>query len=173
MRKSRFIKEVVPFGENIYRIACKMVYNTDLAKDVVQDVFVKLWNRRDELEKCSNIGGFVYSVTKNTCIDRLRLTKKTVELSNISTFTEPDFGTPDATEHVKKLINRLPEQQREVINLRDVKGFDIEEIATVLNLSVSNVRATLSIARKKIRNELIALNNYGLQTNKNTDGEIL
>jgi RNA polymerase sigma-70 factor (ECF subfamily) len=63
---------------------------------------------------------------------------------------------------IQKLIQDLPQQQRLIIELRDIEEFEFEEIADTLNLSVNNVRANLSIARKKIKDELTKMYSYGI-----------
>jgi RNA polymerase sigma-70 factor (ECF subfamily) len=84
----------------------------------------------------------------------------------------PDYKTPyastenhDTMHIVKKAMNSLPEQQRMVIQLRDIEECDFDEIAEVTGLSLNNIRVTLSRARKKIRDTLIKINNYEFSQN--------
>ena len=71
----------------------------------------------------------------------------------------------DSVDHVVTLINKLPELQKVVIHLRDVEGYDFDEIAGITELSLNAVRVNLSRARKNVREGLIKVNKYELYEN--------
>ena len=71
----------------------------------------------------------------------------------------------DMASLTRRIISSLPDKQRVVIHLRDVEGYDIEEIAEVLGMDEANVRMNLSRARKSVRDELTKLINYGVKQN--------
>jgi RNA polymerase sigma factor (sigma-70 family) len=66
---------------------------------------------------------------------------------------------------VHRLINSLPNQQKMIIHLRDVEGYEYEEIATIMDLNLNAVRVSLSRARKRVRDALVNANSYELRTN--------
>lgn len=165
MTKEEFVKEVVVFGDKMYRIAFRLLENSESAKDVLQESFLKLWEKRNEISKYRNVEAYVITVIKNKCLDKLRLIKQTVDISSLSAETrktESNYDYQESTNEIKKIIQKLSKQQQSIIELRDIEGFSYEEIADLLDLSVNNVRVNLSYARKKIKEELEKIYNYGL-----------
>ena len=74
---------------------------------------------------------------------------------------------------VKKIINTMPEPQRTILQLRDIDGYEYNEIAEILEISVNTIRVNLSRARKKVRELLLKNYNYGSETNRDIITEIL
>ena len=72
----------------------------------------------------------------------------------------------DNIENVRKIMEQLPEQQRMIIELRDVEGYSYEEIEKILDININTIRVNLSRARKRIKEALIQIENYGSQGNK-------
>ncbi len=165
MTKEEFHKEVIPSGEKMYRIACRLLENSEQAKDTLQDTFLKLWEKRNEIRKYSNIEAFAITVLKNKCLDKLRTKKHTVDINYLKDGThksESNYESQESMTEIKKLIQKLPKQQKLIIEFRDIEGYSYEEIADILDMTVNNVRVNLSFARKKIKTELEKIYNYGL-----------
>jgi RNA polymerase sigma-70 factor (family 1) len=165
MTKEQFVNEVVIFGDKMYRIAFRLLEDSDAAKDVLQDSFLRLWEKRVEIEKIRSIEAYVVTVIKNKCLDNLRLTKQTVDINILNAETqksEPDYENKEGANEINKIIQRLPKQQKTIIKLRDIEGLSYEEIAEILDMSVNNVRVHLSYARKRLKEELVKIYNYGL-----------
>lgn len=166
MELEEFKIEVLPFKNKLYRFAKRLLKNTEEAEDVVQEVFIKLWNKRNNLEDYKSIEAFAMIVTKNLCLDKLKSKKnKTVELN--SNFTIKNDSTPyskmvlsDTIDKVNKIIDKLPEQQKIIIQLRDIEGYDFDEIAEIMKLNLNTIRVNLSRARKKVRDTLVKTYNY-------------
>jgi len=111
------------------------------------------------------------TITKNLCLDKLKSKKhKSDELTERNqgmTMDTPYKYTEQADSYnkVKEIINSLPEQQRMIINLRDVEGYEFEEMADMLELSVNTIRVNLSRARKKVRENMLKTYNYEFAKN--------
>jgi RNA polymerase sigma-70 factor (ECF subfamily) len=141
----------------LFRFANRLLNNIPEAEDVVQEVFIRLWDRRENLKQFRSLEAFSITITKNMCLDRLKSkSNKRDELTEQN--EETDFFTPgmatelnDSYRQINKLINQLPEQQRMIIQLRDVEGYEFEEIAGMLDITENTIRVNLSRARKKIR----------------------
>jgi RNA polymerase sigma-70 factor (ECF subfamily) len=124
---------------------------------MVQEVFLKLWNLRDTLDQYTSLEAFAMRMTKNMCLNKLKTNKSSmvdIMQQNLpATILAPDkeIEFSHTTSLMDRIINLLPPQQRLVIQLREVEELEIEEIARITELTVNNVRATLSIARKRIR----------------------
>ncbi len=171
MSLEEFKIKVFPLKNKLFRFAKRMLNNCQEAEDVVQDVFLKLWSKKENLSDYRNIEAFSMTMTRNLCIDKLKSKKwKENEINEDS--QEIDTQTPQSiyemTESIQKIhliINSLPEQQKEVVHLRDIEHLDFDEIADVSGLSINNIRVILSRARKKIRDEMIKLNSYEFSKN--------
>jgi RNA polymerase sigma-70 factor (ECF subfamily) len=156
MEIKKFKILVLPLRSKLNGYACKLLDNTEDAQDATQEVMMKLWERRDELEKYHSIEAFAMTLIHNTCIDMQR-TKKT-NLPLIETLNE-DFTTSaehlleirSEVELVKQIIEALPDIQRLTIQMKDVEGYENEEIAEIIGGNVETVRSNLSRARKKVR----------------------
>lgn len=175
-----FKTNILPVSKKLLRFAIQFLKNEDEAKDVIQDVFLKLWQKRDELEKIENIEAFAMRMTRNRCLDIIRANKtipidaetdrkikeETVDVHNQVELTE-------SANQIKKLINQLPDLQRTVMYLRDIEQLSYEEIAETTELQLNAIRVNLSRARKKVRDEFLKLNEDGNQRNSKITAEIL
>jgi RNA polymerase sigma-70 factor (ECF subfamily) len=145
----------------MYRFALAFVGRSEEAEDVVQDVSESLWKRRMELDKLHSVEAYAMNSVKNKCLDRLRAVgRRTVELDEaMQTAHEQTpyrmMEQKDMVAMVRKLVAQLPVQQEMALRLRDIEGYELDEIAAIMNLNESAVRANLSRARQKIRQLII------------------
>ncbi|MDR2039369.1 MAG: RNA polymerase sigma factor [Bacteroidales bacterium] len=161
MDKTVFNQLMVHLRPKMYRFALAFIKRTDEAEDVVQDVGIKLWERHKDLESLRSIEAYAMCAVKNRCLDYTRSpVNKTSELTEA--IHTPVEQTPyksteqaDMAAFVRKLIDRLPVQQQMTIRLRDVEGYELDEIAEILEMNEGTVRTNLSRARQKIREELL------------------
>ena len=139
MDAAEFKQQFLPYHRKLYRTAFRLTENPQEAEDMVQEAYLKLWNKRDELAGVLNT-------------EELNLPTDT----NIAREVEQR----DEVNQVRRLIGRLPEQQKRVILLRDVNDCSFEEIEQATGLNAINIRVLLSRARKKIREQYNAIMNY-------------
>ncbi|PHR12373.1 MAG: RNA polymerase subunit sigma-70 [Aequorivita sp.] len=167
MEKTEFIALVIPFKDKLYRLAKRILISKDEAEDAVQEVFMKLWNGKQNIENYNNPEAFAITMTKNYCLDRLK-SKQASNLkivhSNYQTSEniEKKIEANDGVEMVFKIMETLPEQQRIVLQLRDVEQFEFSEIAQMLDSNETAIRVALSRARKTVRDAMIKNYNYGI-----------
>ena len=166
MDAESFKKEFLPYHRKLYCIAYRLLENAADAEDLVQEAYLKLWDKREGLAIISNPEAFSVTLVKNMCFDLLRsgkyaLSKQLVELTEVHTVSPADnLEIRDEVQQVKNIIARLPEQQQRIVTLRDVKGCSYEEIEHATGLNATNVRVLLSRARKRIREEFNKWSNY-------------
>ena len=158
MPASLFKQLLLPLYPRLQRVALRMLGNVEDAEDMVKEVYMKLWCRREELPDVQNMEAYCVALTKNMCIDRLRLAevdRVDVDGVPLSLAAADDVASrlerQDAVEQVKLIIETLPEKQQQVITLRDIRDCTFEEIEEQTGLTAVNVRALLSRARKTIR----------------------
>ena len=167
MNQVEFIEIITPFKDKLYRLAKRILISTDEAEDAVQEVYLKLWKAKSNIKNYNNIEAFAMTITKNFCLDRL----KSKQASNLKIVHNnyPTSGNIDnsleANEGVAmifKIMENLPEQQRIVLQLRDVEQFEFSEIAKILDSNETAIRVALSRARKTVRDMMNKNYNYGI-----------
>jgi RNA polymerase sigma factor (sigma-70 family) len=171
MTIEEFKKEVLPVKNKLYRFALRFLENDEDARDVVQEILLRLWSKKEQLHEYRSIEAFAMTMTRNYCLDRLRSPASKMEMLD-EVNEMKDLKTPyrdtelsDSMRFVRMAMEALPEQQKTVIHLRDVEGCDFDEIAEITGLSLNNIRVSLSRARKKIRDTLVKLHNYEFSKN--------
>lgn len=157
---AEYFKNVfLPYHRKLYCIAYRLLENAADAEDLVQEAYLKLWDKREGLGAISNPEAFCVTLVKNMCFDLLRSTRylwnrqgmELAEARDVS--SADDFETRDLAHQIRRFIARLPEQQQQVMILRDIKGCTYEEIERITGLNAVNIRVLISRARKKIRDE--------------------
>ena len=168
MTQSDFLKSVLLFKDKVFRLAKRLLVSTEEAEDATQELYFKLWKNKEKLAEYKNVEAFAMTMTKNYCFDRLK-SKQASNLTLVhSNYKEKDTALEkkleyrDSVNQVHRLIESLPEQQKLVIQLRDIEDYDFEEIGKMLDLKPTAVRVTLSRARKTIREKLIKQHSYGV-----------
>ncbi len=160
-----FKTKVLPCSKKLLRFATHFLKDEDLARDVVQDVFLKLWQKRDTLEEIENIEAFTMRMTRNRCLDVIRANKtipidedidRKLKEKTVDVHSKVELS--ESANQIKRLIEKLPDLQRTVIQLRDIEQLSYVEIAEATDLKVNAIRVNLSRARKKVRNEFLKIN---------------
>ena len=158
MPASLFKQLLLPLYPRLQRVALRLLGNAEDAEDMVQEVYMKLWSKRDALPDVQDVEAYCVTLTKNMCIDRLRIAEADkADVDEVPTMlvatddVEAQVERHDAVEQVKQIIETLPEHQQQVITLRDMEDCSFEEIAEQTGLTAVNVRMLLSRARKTIR----------------------
>ncbi|HKJ06879.1 MAG TPA: sigma-70 family RNA polymerase sigma factor [Flavobacteriaceae bacterium] len=168
MKQTEFLHTVMPFKDKVFRLAKRLLVSTEEAEDATQELLFKLWKNKSKLKNYRSVEAFAITMTKNYCFDRLK-SKQAGNLTLVhSNYKEKDTSLQkkvelnDSVSMVHKLINNLPEQQKIIIQLRDVEEYDYDEIAKMLDMKPTAVRVNLSRARKTIKEKLIKQHNYGI-----------
>ena len=168
MNQNEFIKIVSPFKDKLFRLAKRLLVSTEEAEDAIQEVLVKLWVKNESLDKYNSVEALAMTMTKNFCLDQLkskRASNMTLVHSNYSSneaSLQKKLEDEDSLSWVEKIINNLPEQQRLIIQMRDIEQYEFEEIAKILEMNETAIRVALSRARKTIREFMTNTHNYGI-----------
>ena len=141
----------------MFRFAYSLLSNRQEAEDAVQEVYLKMWGMRSEIERYKSTEALMMTITKNLCLDKIKIKKnKAISLdvnNHLHTNTNPQDHA-EQTDMVNKVLlvmQQLPEQQKVIVHLRDVEGCDFEEIMKITGNDMNYVRVNLSRGRKKIR----------------------
>ena len=162
MKSSEFKLLVMPYSSRLYRMAFRLMSNREEAEDIVQEVYVKLWGMRNELNSYNSIEALAVRITRNLCLDHLRRRKvnqnamKAEQLKEEMHSVSPEekLEKKEETEMIHTLIAALPEPQRSLVHLRHLEGKEYEEISEMVNMNVNAIRVSISRARKQMREML-------------------
>lgn len=141
------------YSDNLYRFILKHVKDKDVANDIVQDTYEKLWLKVNDTES-TNAKSYMYTTAYRTMIDYTRRAKKQ-ESFDMDKHTD-GFEAVQANSDLKTILNQaldtLPEIQKAVVLLRDYEGYEYKEIAEITDLSESQVKVYIFRARQSLKN---------------------
>lgn len=143
-------------ADGLYRFVLKHVRDKDVAKDLVQDTFEKLWSRVDDTES-KNAKSYMFTTAYHTTIDYLRRAKKSERLDagKHGEQAEKENTNYDLKSLLNKALDLLPEIQKSVVLLRDYEGYDYKEIGTITGLTESQVKVYIFRARQSLKEYLV------------------
>lgn len=170
MNTEEFKILITAVKDKMYRLAKRMLFDIEEAEDAVQEVLMKLWERRDKMKKAKNPTAYAMMTTKNYCIDKIRSKKQMYELNENITETkskQPDkkLELEDAKNLIEKIIDELPDQQKIIMHLRDIEQYEYLEIEDITGYDRNYIKVNLSRARKKVRHELLKKYEYRYERN--------
>jgi len=168
MSLQRFTNEILPLKDKLYRFALRFVRESQEAEDIVQDIMIKVWNKRADWGTWSSIEAMCMTMTRNLSIDRTRGKHRKVtdlpegyDVVESGATPEQAASSKDMLKYIHDIMDQLPEKQRSIVQLRDVEGYTYQEIAESLDLSLSQVKVNLHRARLFLKNELLKSPDYG------------
>lgn len=161
MTEKEFNTSILPLTHDIFTFAVHLTGDRSGAADITQDVMYKLWEMRRELRKVQNPKAWALKITRNLCLDILKKQKPLYDEEQMYKNSGYDHDLLRSLEDketaalVKQIIDTLPDNQREVVILREIEEMEYNEIAEITGLGLNNIRVLLSRARTKIKEILI------------------
>jgi RNA polymerase sigma-70 factor (family 1) len=150
--------------KKLVQFAYVLVRSRELSEEVVEDVFIKLWNRRAQIDSIGNLKVYLYIATKNTALNYL--SKKATELTtapfdylNIETAAsgaspEQLMITEEMIRKMRDAVEALPPRCKMIFKLIREDGLKYKEVSDILNISVNTIDAQMAIAVKRISSAL-------------------
>ena len=160
MDQKYFVQHIIPMQRAMQLLAERMLGDVAEAEDVVQDVFVSLWERREELDRVVRIEAYCMQMVRTRCIDLIRKRKRQIEhTETIRNLTDREVmmeveETVERTALLDKLLEELPEKQRKAVRMKYIDECDTQQIEKALQMSSSNVYTTLSRAVQTLKDKL-------------------
>lgn len=163
------------YEDKVYRLAFRFVRNETEAKEIVQDTLLSVWRKLDSFKGDSQFGSWLFRVTANAALMRLRSQRRHAEVSteelpagfldtqqssygqvtgqgaNWSRRPDEEMQSEELRQQIQKAVDALPEIYRTVFLVRDVDGLSTEETAEALGLSIPTVKTRLHRARIALR----------------------
>ncbi len=169
MQQISFREDILPLKDKLFRLAMRITLNRAEAEDIVQDALLKVWDKRDEWQRWDSIEAYCITVTRHLSIDRIqKMENQTTQLpdgveqlpDSTNPFQEMVYSEQQSLIH--QLMNRLPINQRVIIQLRDIEGKSYKEIASLTTMTEEQVKVNLFRARQKIKQWFTEIDSYGL-----------
>jgi RNA polymerase sigma-70 factor (family 1) len=180
MTRQEFDHLIKQLSRKLYGFAFRILRNQEESEDVVQEIFIRLWNMGRKLDGYNSIEALATTMIKNYCIDLIR--KRKLNYSSDFNFNEynritspsplEEMENKESGEILNTIIADLPESYRIVFKLRDIEGESYEEIAEKTEQNINTLRVTLSRARKIIRDEYLKYQ-YERRRFERTDRKVL
>jgi len=169
MTESEFLNIVLPFKDKVFRLAKRLLVSNEEAEDATQEILLKLWNKKELIQDYKNVEAFSMTMTKNFCLDKLKskhaqnlkIVHSNYQDNNASLQKQVELN--DSLSWVSKIMEELPEQQKIILQLRDIEQYDFNEISEMLDMNETAIRVALSRGRKTIREKLTKTHSYGIR----------
>ncbi len=166
MTAEEFKNKAIPMSGKLYPMLFRILKSQEETRDALQDLMLKLWSKRKELDKCTNLEAYIITMAKNHSFDLLKKKrpsaigeKEEYRILNMETNdTNPELM--EKYEQVHRIIEKLPEKLQTVIRLRDIDGFTFEEIKEITGFEPPYLRVILSRARLKVKQEVEKIYDY-------------
>jgi RNA polymerase sigma-70 factor (ECF subfamily) len=169
MTQAEFLNIVMPFKDKVFRLAKRLLVSQEEAEDATQEILIKLWRNKQKMQEYKNVEAFSMTMTKNFCLDKLKskhaqnlkIVHSNYQDNNVSLQKQVELN--DSVNWVSKIMEELPEQQKIIIQLRDIEQYEFSEISKMLDMNETAIRVSLSRARKTLREKLTNTHNYGVR----------
>lgn len=144
----------------------RILGNETDAKDAIQEIMLKLWNKRSKLVSHPNQSGFVFLTARNHCLDILK--KKKVNLvdpsirgiQNMASNGHTAYEFQELVSIIEKILSKRPKDHKEILLMKDLDGMEYHEIAEITNINIKHLRVIVSRTRKFVQEELRKNFNY-------------
>ena len=147
------------YSDGVFRFILKNIRDRDTAQDIVQESFVRMWERVKDIS-FEKARAYLFTTAYHTMIDMIRKEKRNTEYSerhqNLASI-ENSFS--DLSEILEKAVNTLPEIQRSVVLLRDYEGYSYKEIGDITGLNESQVKVYIYRARMILKQYIVSIDN--------------
>jgi RNA polymerase sigma-70 factor (family 1) len=157
----------------LFQFAFAFVHNKELSEEIVNDVFLKLWQNRSRIDQIGNFSVYMYVAIKNTAANYLRQVKAknkddfydlTVEHFYLSPDPEQLLMTRELKKKIEHSIDRLPPRCKLIFKLVKEDGLTCAEVSAILDVSYKTITTQLTIALKKLEEQLRpSLRQHGLK----------
>ncbi len=185
----RAFEELILQHEKIvYNLALRMMKQSEDAKDISQEVFLKAYRNIRNFDERSRFSTWLYRITTNTCIDELRKRQKKPSLSIEEEMDGEEGGilrqiaaagdTPEESllrteqkSEILQALNKLSPEHRAIVIFRDVQGLSYEEIAEILEIGLGTVKSRISRGRAQLKQEILKMRELNADSVRHKKGK--
>ena len=152
MTKQHFLDTLLPLQPTLQIVAEHLLKSAAEAEDAVQEVYLVLWQRRKELERCVNPQAYAMQTLKNRCLTIMRKQRPTLSLEEFENMADDENSrreaqlTEERAARLDQMMERLPEVQRQAVEMKYIKQMSHDKMQHQLGMTSANVYTTLSRA---------------------------
>jgi RNA polymerase sigma-70 factor (ECF subfamily) len=149
------------YAQKVFQKCLSLTKDSEVAQDFTQDIFIKVFNKIDTFEKRSTFSTWLYSITRNYCLDQMRVSKRlgteslSTEVQNRS-FNSEDTAFDERIEEMEAFLNALPADEVMMLKLKYEQNRTIKELAEQYNLTESAVKMRLKRTRDRLQQYYMA-----------------
>jgi RNA polymerase sigma-70 factor (ECF subfamily) len=158
MKQDKFRNRIVPLVDKLFRLALSITENKQDAEDVVQDMLLNVWKKREEWDAIANLEAYCFRSTRNIAIDKISLKQNQQEaltddydIPEIKSNAQEQLELEEQLALLENFVKRLPEKQRTIFQLREVEDLSYRQIAEVMKISEEQVKVNLFRIRQKLK----------------------
>ena len=144
------------FTDSAFRFLVKNIKDSDTAKDILQDTFTKLWEKKEDVEYVK-AKSYIFTSAYHTMINNIKYNSLKFNIPQTQTITSNSYN--DISEVLNEALEQLPQIQKASILLRDYEGYSYNEIGDILNLSQEQVKINIFRARVKLKEYIVTIDN--------------
>lgn len=152
MTVKEYNKSVEEFSDNVFRFILSNIRNEEMAQDIVQDAFERLWRNHEKVD-AAKVRSYLFTTAHNRMIDMIRKGKYEQQMDEApersSHYHDDQYN--DLKEILEDALQKLPEVQRSLILLRDYESYSYKEIAEIADLTESQVKVYIFRARQSLK----------------------
>lgn len=169
-------QKLVEMHQNmVFRLAFRLLCNTEEAKDIVQETFIRVWRNLNKFDVQQKFTTWLFKITSNLCYDKLKSTKYRINNHSVdlddSNILEPfsaddiegDYMNNELIKKIKMLTTELTPKQKLVFTLRDLEGLEISEIISITGQTAKKIKSNLYLARNQIRDRIEKLDKTSMR----------
>ena len=147
------------YSDSLYRFILKHIKDEDVAKDIVQDTYEKVWRKVNDIES-TNAKSYMFTAAHHTLVDYTRKAKKQGDYTEaLESSLKHEKHYSDIKAVLNMALDKLPEIQKSVVLLRDYEGYDYAAIGEITGLSESQVKVYIFRARVFLKEYLVSIDN--------------
>jgi RNA polymerase sigma-70 factor, ECF subfamily len=156
-RRQLFNELYTQHDRPVFAYCLYVVGDRDQAKDVFQEVFVKVYKALHTLKEIDKAPNWIFRIARNECINAMKITqrsdKRSIRIDNeydVLPAREDRTAYTDEHEHLHRALSQLPTEQREALLLAEFEGFSLKEISDMTGASLANVKVRIHRAKQKL-----------------------
>lgn len=159
-----FQKIFYKWNRSIFGVLVKLLHSTEDAEDVMQDVFIKIWELRDRIDVDKDVKSFIFVVARHTAFKYLEKRKVRVDYLNNIDFNDEDslnsfdiLSAKDIEKQALSIIDKMPKRRKTIYTMSHVEDLNNGQISERLNIPREKVAKELYLARKELKDVLNVL----------------
>ena len=159
MKAEEFHKVFVPLRDRLFQQALHLsAHDADTAEDLVQETLLRLWELREGLAKHPHVEALASTILRNKWNDYWRRSQHMLNDEQLLKHLQDSTADPpDDMELIELIVNHLPPLQQQIFRMKEIEGYEKEEIILVTGCSDESLRQNLSRARRRIKEQYIKL----------------